>query len=268
MQIYCITHKILNFIEKLNFIPCGVGKLNFPKNYIDEKNGENISFKNHNYGELTFHYWFWKNRLNSLKKNEWFGICHYRRFFINEKISFEIDNWKDLNNILLKQPKKEWDVLDVILCDPISVENQKIMKLLKRGLKSIIRNPAILYNKKKRSIKLHFDMFHGYSNLEKAINLLPERDREDFSRYVNEKTSFSPNCMYLSNNKEIVFNFYSNLFSWLQKCEDIFGFSNTRNYDTQRIYTFLTERYLPFWFEKYANVGYSPWLFKDNIKEV
>ena len=61
MKIYCITHEKMDFIEYLNLIPAGVGNANFPSSYLDEKEGENISFKNRNYGEISFHYWFWKN---------------------------------------------------------------------------------------------------------------------------------------------------------------------------------------------------------------
>ena len=81
MDIYCITHKKMDFIEELNLIPVAVGKTECPKHYVNEKAGANISYKNLNYGELTFHYWFWKNKLKNYSKNEWFAICHYRRFF-------------------------------------------------------------------------------------------------------------------------------------------------------------------------------------------
>ena len=36
--------------------------------------------------------------------------------------------------------------------------------------------------------------------------------------------------------------------------------------DTQRIYSFLTERYTPFWFNKYAKVKYWPWVYCDITK--
>lgn len=44
--------------------------------------GENISYKNCNYSELTVLYWIWKNRLaqEHIKAyEEYYGLCHYRR---------------------------------------------------------------------------------------------------------------------------------------------------------------------------------------------
>ena len=135
MDIYCITHKKMDFIENLKLIPAGVGDKKFPQNYIDEKIGENISFKNRNYGEISFHYWFWKNRLKKYDDNEWFGICQYRRFFVTDKIDLSKKNEIDLDYLkskLIYKPESSWKNFDVILCEPISFENMKKMKLLKR----------------------------------------------------------------------------------------------------------------------------------------
>ena len=52
----------------------------------------------------------------------------------------------------------------------------------------------------------------------------------------------------------------------MEKCEKIFGLVDLKGYGLQRIYTFLTERYKPFWFEKYSKVGYWPWIFTDISK--
>ena len=53
------------------------------------------------------------------------------------------------------------------------------MKMIKRGLRNIMKDPSIFFIKKKQTIKLHFDMHHGHKNLDKAINLLDQEDRED-----------------------------------------------------------------------------------------
>ena len=153
----------------------------------------------------------------------------------------------------------------MILCKPWNVSNVKKMKLIKRGFKSLLKDPSIFFNKDKQSIKLHFDMSHGHGNLEKAANLLPEKDKKDFIAYVSSKTWLIGHCIFISKNKKLMNEFYSDLFSWLFKCEKIFGF-DSNSYDTKRIYSFLTERYMPFWFEKYSKVLTWPWVYFDISK--
>ena len=195
MNIYCITHKPLKEIEKLGLTPAGVGTANFPSNYIIENTGENISHKNQYYSETSFHYWIWKNLLPKKKDKDWFGTCQYRRYFVkkeNEKLIQNLDGkqgylklnrLEELKNILQTEPAKEWNNYDVILCNPYNLEVIKKMKLFKRGYKSIIKDPSIIFNKKKHTIKLHFDMFHGFGNLDKAIGQLPQKDKSDFKEY-------------------------------------------------------------------------------------
>ena len=129
MHIYCITHKNLDFIEKLNLIPSGVGSNSYPQNFIDEKTGNNINQKNPYYGEITFHYWLWKNKLKDFSRNDWFGVCHYRRFFLKDKFSKKIQNsnnqqgffknelsLNEIKSMIIEKPENSWKDLDVILC--------------------------------------------------------------------------------------------------------------------------------------------------------
>ena len=277
MKIYCITHKPIKNIEKTGLIPAGVGKNSFPPNYIKENSGNNIADKNFCYSETSFHYWIWKNLLPKLNEDEWIGTCQYRRYFVKkeyaEKIQYDnrqqglyaLNSVENLKSILQLEPEKEWYNYDVILCKPWSVSNVKKMKLIKRGFRSLLKDPSIFFNKNKQSIKLHFDMNHGHGNLEIAMNLLPEKDKKDFIDYVSTKTWLIGHCIFISKNKKIMDRFYNDLFSWLSNCEKIFGFESN-NYDTKRIYSFLTERYMPFWFEKYAKVLTWPWVFFDISK--
>jgi len=277
MKIYCITHKPIKNIEKTGLIPAGVGKNSFPPNYIKENSGNNIADKNFCYSETSFHYWIWKNLLPKLNEDEWIGTCQYRRYFVKkeyaEKIQYDnrqqglyaLNSVENLKSILQLEPEKEWYNYDVILCKPWNVSNVKKMKLIKRGFRSLLKDPSIFFNKNKQSIKLHFDMNHGHGNLEIAMNLLPEKDKKDFIDYVSTKTWLIGHCIFISKNKKIMDRFYNDLFSWLSNCEKIFGFESN-NYDTKRIYSFLTERYMPFWFEKYAKVLTWPWVFFDISK--
>ena len=42
---------------------------------------------------------------------------------------------------------------------------------------------------KKQTIKLHFDMFHGYGKLDKAIDVMNEKDKSEFRDFVNNSTN-------------------------------------------------------------------------------
>ena len=55
------------------------------------------------------------------------------------------------------------------------------------------------------------------------------------------------------------------LFPWLNRCEKLFGFENLSGYDTQRLYAYLAERYLSFWFKKHTKSLSYPWIFFDTL---
>ena len=44
-------------------------------------------------------------------------------------------------------------------------------------------------------------MHHGYGNLDIAIDLLDDEDRDDFITYVNTKTKFNPHIMFITKPK-------------------------------------------------------------------
>ena len=99
-------------------------------------------------------------------------------------------------------------------------------------------------------------------SLNKAINLLDEKDKKDFYDFVNTEVSFNPHNMFICNSKKILEKYYSSVFPWLERCEEEFGF-NLQGYGLRRIYGFLAERYMSFWFKKYTKFKTLPIVFKD-----
>ena len=89
VNIYCMTIKHYRLIDKLpkNIIPFGLGKNNFPSNWLNEKEGDSIIDLNKFFGEATGIYWIWKNLMNNYDKKS-----------LNEVIPTSGDEQKRLSN--------------------------------------------------------------------------------------------------------------------------------------------------------------------------
>ena len=61
IKFYCVTDKKINFINKKIIILVGLAMKMSLNHYIKCNDKDNIFYKEKNYSELTFHYWFWKN---------------------------------------------------------------------------------------------------------------------------------------------------------------------------------------------------------------
>ena len=263
LEIYCVTNKALSFLNDTNYERAWVGQENPPKNYLRCDNGDNIYFKEKNYSELTFHYWYWKNLLQE-EDSEWIGFCQRRRLWIQSRKDIEKIDGKNISSYILREPIEDWSNYESILCEPIKVSGAKKVKMIKRGWKNILKNPKVLFDKNLETISFHFDMHHGYGNLSKAISVMDEGDRIDFLNFVNTKNSFNPHIMFIAK-KNLVKEWFDSLFPWLERCEKIFGFKNLKGYDTTRIYAYLAERYLSYWFQKNTKYTYHPWKFMEKF---
>jgi len=261
-KIYCLglDNKLYEEIKKLGYVPVGLGDNKFTSEWTRDNTGNNISLKNPYYGEYSFHYWIWKNELANIN-NHWIGFCTYRRFW-KKKNNSQIGYFKD--DILDNVPE-EWKDYDVILGKKIDVTGIKFMKALKRGKKFFLKNPKY-FIKKKRNIKFQFDFFHGEGNLDKAIDLLDNENRDDFRDYVENNQSYNEGNMFVAKSKKIILDYYETIFPWLKSCESLFGF-NLHGYENRRIYAFLAERFLPYWFNKNSKVLEWPIIFNDLRKK-
>ena len=132
----------------------------------------------------------------------------------------------------------------------------------------MIKEPSLFFDSKKRNIKFHFDMMHGNGNLDKAINLLDQKDRNDFRKFVNTEVSFNPHNMFICKSKKLLQKYYEDLFPWLERCEKLFGFENLKGFGKIRIYTFLAERFMPYWFKKNSKSTTMPIIFYDIRKDL
>jgi hypothetical protein len=256
----CLENSNLEIIKNLNYLPVGLKNDNFSDDWLRDNTLDNISIKNPFYGEYTFYYWYWKNLLKEKEKDEWVGFCSYREYWSNK--NFMNKNQKNLKNKVLQEVPKEWNDYDTIVGEPIHIDGSiKFSKVIKYGKLAFLRNPMAIF-RSKRTIRWQFDMFHGNGNLDKAIELLPDKDRNDFKLFVRSKTSFSRGNMFITKSDKIIDKYFQEIFEWLEKCEKIFGF-NLKGYGQIRMYTFLAERFLPYWFKKYTKSLEWPVIYCD-----
>ncbi len=260
---FCITirDQDLDLIKSIGYIPVGLGDNITSKGFLRDNNQINISSKNPFYGEYTFHYWLWKNYLDELEDG-WFGFCQYRKFWSSEILLEDDTNFNNFKKKIKTKISDDDNNFESIIGETININQFKLSKFLKKNFFKMLKKPTLFFNKHKRTIKFHFDLMHGDGNLSKAINLLEQTEKEDFSNFVNKNVSFNPHNMFICNSKGLLKKYYSSVFPWLERCENEFGL-NLEGYGLKRLYGFLAERYMSYWFKKYTNYKTQIITFKD-----
>ena len=134
MKMYCLTtqDEHCSKIKKLGYLPVGLGKNIKSNNFITDNTKINIAEKNPFYGEYTFHYWLWKNNINESEK-EWIGFCQYRKFWAKENYENKISDLNSLNNLLLKEIPDNFEIFDVILGEPMFINQFRLSKFIKKN---------------------------------------------------------------------------------------------------------------------------------------
>ena len=202
----------LNNLKKINYIPVGLGTNNFNNEWIGDKKGENISNKNKYYGEYTFHYWFWKNMIDNISNKNWIGFCAYRRYWANNNNLKSDELTKIINNdnfkdYILQDIKEDWSNFETILVEKTQFGKVKISKIIKNGgISSILRN-FNSFIKNKTTVKFHFDIFHGSGKIDKAIDLLEKKERDDFRIFLANEY-FNKENMFICRSKKLIIEYY------------------------------------------------------------
>ena len=262
----CLNSHHLENLKKLNYTPVGLGSSEYNLEWWRDNKGDNISSKNPFYGEYTFYYWFWKNFLNDHPNDQWIGFCGYRYHWSQENLtrSDELNktvNKENFQHIILKKIPKEWENFEVILGEEMEVNNWKLSKIFKHAPRKFLTNPRF-FLKTNQNIKLHFDVFHGEGIMDKAITFLDEKEKDGFEKFINEKHSFNRENLFFCRSKKLMNDYFYSVFSWLERCENEFGFE-LKGYSLKRLYAFLAERYLSYWFQKHSKYKNWPIFFYD-----
>ncbi len=234
LRIFCTSIKYYKVLDKLpNYISkIGLGKSIFPKNWYDDKTGNNISYLNKNYGELTGIYWIWKNLLKDIDKNDLIGNCHYRKFWLNDFYDQKQKNSRES------------------LFENLLSENNELLKTHQ----TFQVQPIIFKN---RNLFEDFKIIHKNDSLERSIFFLPSTIQESFRNHLSQNTFFPLN-MFITTPERFE-KYCEIIFPWLKKCYDYCFENNFYSGYNIRLPAFLGERFTSFWFSQYSshNLSYA-----------
>ena len=220
ITIYVATHKKAEFPKENIYKPIRVGAtLNSDDfGYQRDDSGDNISYKNKSFCELTATYWIMKN-----DKSDIVGLTHYRRYF------FKKHKNNKLENVLSEQ-----DIREILKDKDIIVPNSTFI---------------IKHNAEKSWEKTHIKK--DYDECRKII-------AEKYPDYVEAFEQFSKSrFLYICNmfiaRKEIFDEYYKWLFDILFELEKR---TDTSNYDdyNKRLFGFMSERLFNVWLLKHKEL--------------
>lgn len=231
LKIFCMTVKNLNVLNKLPkyIVPFGLGDSEYPGTWLNEKTGNNIRNLNKFYGEVTGMYWIWKNYMDKVDQNDWIGFCQYRRLWLNELLNFkQKKDFKSLYSGLLKVNNDIFSSCNSILLQPTIITRQ--------------------------NLKEQFGTLYGKNIIDKCINFIKEKDRDDFNKFLSgNKISI---CNMFITKPKIFTLYFQEMFEWIEQCYMFCSDNNLLNDKNLRLPVFMVERFTSFWFEKYTDTNY------------
>ena len=177
-----------------------------PQSVLLDNQGENISFKNKKYCELTTQYWAWKNQ-----SADYYGFCHYRRYFSFSKNKLqEADCGSVVYPVLSEKVKNE-------LCMDENSMRQTIEKydfLIAKGIPVLALQAKSVYQHYKNASELHV------KDLDLFLSIIREKYPElnDVAeKYVHGKIFYPCNMFIMK--KELFFQYSEMLFNILGEFE-------------------------------------------------
>ncbi len=143
-----------------------------PVGYLADNAGDNISSKNKSYCELTTQYWAWKNQ-----DADFFGFCHYRRFFNFNQKALKASSWGTV----------EYDYLDAHAMGALHLNENDMRKcieghdfLIAKGIDASCMGAKSIYEQYEKALGLHIE----------DVDLLLEIIREKYPYLGSTAKSF------------------------------------------------------------------------------
>lgn len=235
IKIYVSCHKESYVPENKLFYPIQVGTSLAQKKFngmLHDDDGENISFKNKYYCELTAQYWAWKN-----DDADYYGFFHYRRYLSFNLAEQQEDDWgsivyDNISDQALSEMNIEEEYMENLISqyDIITTTPRKLRNNSKHNNKATIYNQYAISSSQKKS------------DLDLVIKIIGEKYpefNESVKEYINSSKAYECN-MYIMR-KELFNDYCQWVFTILEEHEKRADLSNY-SVEQFRVSGFLAER--------------------------
>lgn len=225
-MIYVIAHKKFDdrFLNRDHYRILHVGSsADKAIDYLRDDTGDNISYKNRSYCELTGLYWIWKN--GEERPDQITGLVHYRRFFTTYKENF-------LYNYFHMKPKTlDWSSIEAAVG-----KNNILLPACASTLDTVFRT---------------YGRMHYAEDLRltgRAIKKLSPDYWETFRKVMNSHKASYANIIVCR--KKVLDEYCSWLFPILSYIDRCIDYSKYESDYQRRVIGFLGERLLDVWTQK------------------
>lgn len=236
IRIYIMTHKPFCVPAAEGYYPMQVGRDGSEDfGYLRDDIGDNISRKNHTFCELTGLYWIWKN-----VKSDVAGLCHYRRYFIQQGKQKICTQKPDEYEMINTQPfyGQKPDALESILL-PVSY----IEKCMQQYDLIVPGSGMTKYG----SVYMHYKSRHCISDWEECGRVVQEKYPEYYPAFLwNQETNIMTMGNMVIGKKAVIDAYCEWLFDILFELEKRIDLSDHDDYQ-QRVFGFLSERLFRVW---------------------
>lgn len=218
----------------------GKNESNEVNQLVGDNTGDNISWKNKYFSELTGIYWAWKNNSADI-----WGTCHYRRFFTtySEPFNYRIKRLcyyfigigRKRHGLIYTYNFEYWKskVIDQEEVAKLFQDYDAVMPVMRRL---------------KYTVEEHYKRYHNAEDLQilrEILSIHSPEYLESFERMLHQDRLYANNMFILRNQTFNELNQW--LFKILFEFESKVSLSDYKGYQ-ERIFGFLSERLITSWF--------------------